>query len=100
LVPKGGHVKSTMNWIQIGDPNRQTLYNCSMELRICDLLVYDPTNSLSALSPHKGISGPLLQGGGRVVWEDLGTRNIPESIRSGLSKPLLLSLARWVMTNR
>jgi hypothetical protein len=76
LVPKGGQIKSTMNWIQIADPNHLTLYNCSTEVRICDLVVYDPTNSLSALSPHKGTSGPLPQGGGNVVWEDLGKRNI------------------------
>jgi hypothetical protein len=76
LVPKGGQIKSTMNWIQIADPNHLTLYNCSTEVRICDLLVYDPANSLSALSPHKGTSGPLPQGGGNVVWEDLGKRNI------------------------
>jgi hypothetical protein len=76
LVPKGGQIKSTMNWIQIADPNHLTLYNCSTEQRICDLVVYDPTNSLSALSPHKGTSGPLPLGSGNVVWEDLGKRNI------------------------
>jgi hypothetical protein len=76
LVPKGGKIQSTMNWIQIADPNRLTLYNCSIEVRICDLLVYDPANSLSGLSPHRGTSGPLPQGGGSVVWEDLGKRNI------------------------
>jgi hypothetical protein len=46
LVSRGGRIKSTMNWIQIADPNRLTLYNCNTEQRICDLLVYDPTNSL------------------------------------------------------
>jgi hypothetical protein len=76
LVPKGGEVKSSMNWIQIADPKRRTLYNCSTELHICDLLVFDPTNDLSALSPRKRSSGPLPQGGGDVVWEDLGKRNI------------------------
>jgi hypothetical protein len=53
LVPKGGQIKSTMNWIQIANPNHLTLYNCSTEQRICDLVVNDPTNSLSALSPQK-----------------------------------------------
>ena len=76
LVPKGGKVKSSMNWIQIADPKQRTLYNCSTELHICDLLVFDPTSDLSALSPRKGSSGPLPQGGGDVVWEDLGKRNI------------------------
>ncbi len=76
LVPKYGKIKSTMNWIQIADPKRLTLYNCSMEKHVCDLLLFDPTNALSALSPRKGVSGPLPQGGGSVVWEDLGSRNI------------------------
>jgi hypothetical protein len=56
LVPKGSKIKSTMNWIQIADPKQRTLYNCSIDVHICDLLVYDPTNSLSALSPRKGSS--------------------------------------------
>jgi hypothetical protein len=76
LVPKGGKVKSSMNWIQIADPKQRTLYNCSTEVHICDLLVFDPTSDLSALSARKGSSGPLPQGGGDVVWEDLGKRNI------------------------
>ena len=76
LVPKGGNIKSTMNWIQIADPKRRTLYNCSTEKQICDLLVFDPTNALSALRPRKGSSGPLSHGNGNVTWEDLGNRNI------------------------
>jgi hypothetical protein len=76
LVPKGGKVESTMNWIQIADPKQRTLYNCSTEVHICDLLVFDPTNALSALLPRKGSSGPLPNGDGNVVWEDLGSRNI------------------------
>ena len=99
-VPKGGQIKSTMNWIQIADPNHLTLYNCSTEQRICDLVVYDPTNSLSALSPHKDISGPLPQGGGNVVWEDLGKRTSPASIRSEREKRPPPSLGRWAMTSR
>jgi hypothetical protein len=76
LVPRGGRVKSSMNWIQIADPNQRTLYSCGTERHICDLLVYDPTNGLSALSPRKGSSGPLPEGGGDVAWEDRGKRNI------------------------
>jgi hypothetical protein len=76
LVPKGGKVESTMNWIQLTDPKQRTLYNCSTEKHICDLLVYDPADALSAMSPRRGSSGPLANGDGNVVWEDLGTRNI------------------------
>ena len=39
LVPKNSNVKSWMNWIQIADPKQRTLYNCSPQKHICDLLV-------------------------------------------------------------
>jgi hypothetical protein len=78
LVPKGGKLESRMNWIQIADPKRRTLYNCAIEQHVCDLLVYDPTDALSALSPRKGSSGPPPHphGEGNAGWEDLGSRNI------------------------
>lgn len=76
LVPKSGNVKSTMNWIQLTDPKQRTLYNCSTEKRVCDLLVYDSASDLSVASPRKGFSGPLPHGDGSVAWEDLGSRNI------------------------
>jgi len=77
LVPKNGKVKSTMNWIQLADPKRRTLYNCSTEKLICDLLVFNPMSDLSAASaPRKGFSGPLPNGEGNQAWEDLGHRNI------------------------
>jgi hypothetical protein len=76
LVPKGSNVKSEMNWIQIGDPKQRTLYNCSPQKHICDLVVYDPEIAMSTLSPRKGTSGPLPNGEGNVVWEELGNRNI------------------------
>jgi hypothetical protein len=76
LVPKNGRVKSTMNWIQLMDPKLHTLYNCSTEKHICDLLVYDPAIDLGAASQRKGTSSPLPNGEGSVAWEDLGTRNI------------------------
>ncbi|HEY6768809.1 MAG TPA: hypothetical protein VI386_28975 [Candidatus Sulfotelmatobacter sp.] len=67
---------STMNWIQIADAKRRTLYNCSTEKHICDLLVYDPSSDLAAATARKGASHPLPQDGGDTVWEDLGTRSI------------------------
>jgi hypothetical protein len=76
LVPKSGNVKSTMNWIQLTDPKQRTLYNCSTEKRVCDLLVYDSASDLLVASPRKGSSGPLPHGDGSVAWEDLGSRNI------------------------
>jgi hypothetical protein len=76
LVPKNGNVKSTMNWIQIADPKQRTLYNCSPQRHICDLLVYDPASDLAAASPRMGTSRTLPHADGNVTWEDLGKRNI------------------------
>lgn len=77
LVPKGGKAKSRMNWIQIADPKQLTLYNCSIEKEICDLLLFDPTHALSALSAHhKTPSGSQTLSDRSVTWEDLGKRNI------------------------
>jgi hypothetical protein len=65
-----------MNWIQLVDPKLGTLYNCSTEKKICDLLVYDPPSDLTGASPPKAASGPLPHGDGNVAWEDLGKMNI------------------------
>ena len=75
LVPKNSKVESRMNWIQIADPKQHTLYNCSPEKHICDLLVYDPTSELSAASIRTG-SGTTQNKQSSVTWEDLGNRNI------------------------
>jgi hypothetical protein len=76
LVPKGGKIKSMMNWIQVADPKQRTLYNCSPQRHICDLLVYNPEPDLAAASLRKGTTHALENGEGSDVWEDLGTRNI------------------------
>jgi hypothetical protein len=76
LVPKNGNVKSTLNWIQIADPNRRTLYNCSTERHICDLQRYDPASDLSAASPRQRVLGSSRQGDANPASEDLGDRNI------------------------
>jgi hypothetical protein len=76
LVPKGTSIKSTMNWIQIADPKQHTLYNCSTEKHICDLLVWDFAGDLAAAAAPQGRTRPMPNGDGNVVWEDLGTRNI------------------------
>ena len=76
LVPKNGNAKSTMNWIQIADPKERTLYNCSPQKHICDLLAYDPASDLAAATVRTGSSHSLPRGDGNVSWEDLGTRNI------------------------
>ena len=95
LVPKGGNITSTMNWIQIADPKRRTLYNCSTEKQICDLLVFDPTNALSALSPHKRSLGPLSHGDENVTWEDLGNRNIAGIDTVGTRQTTVTPAGAW-----
>jgi hypothetical protein len=50
LVPKGSGIKSYMNWIQIADAEQHTLYNCSPQQHICELLGYDPADDLSAVT--------------------------------------------------
>lgn len=76
LVPKGGKVKSSMSWIQLADPKHHTLYNCSPQRHICDLLVYDPQPDLAAASLRKGTTHTLEDGDGREIWEDLGTQDL------------------------
>lgn len=77
LVPKDSKVKSYMNWIQLADAKQGTLYNCSPQKHICDLIVYDDAASdLAAAVLHKGRSRNLPHGDGNVAWEDLGSRNI------------------------
>jgi len=76
LVPKNSNVKSFMNWIQVADPRQRTLYNCSPQRKICDLLVYDPADDLSAASRRKGRPQIMQTESGSQSWEDLGTRSI------------------------
>ncbi len=75
LVPKNGKEKSEMNWIQIADPKRQTLYNCSPQRRICELRSYEPSEDLTAGAPRTPIPSGEVQRGNTTV-EDLGTRSI------------------------
>lgn len=76
LVPKNSNVKSFMNWIQIADPKQRTLYNCSPQKKICDLLLYDASNDLSA-AKSPGTRPHIVQTEkGSHIWEDLGPRNI------------------------
>jgi hypothetical protein len=91
IVPKGGKIKSTMNWIQIADPKALTLYNCSTEVHVCDLLVYDPSHGLSAVNVEKGVSGPLPDGQGTVTWEDLGKREIAGIETVGTRKTTIMN---------
>lgn len=78
LVPKfhpNGEIPSKMTWIQIADPKLHTLYNCSVDKHVCDLVTYDPSKDLIAAQPRiPPLTGTIERGATTV--EDLGTRNI------------------------
>lgn len=75
LVPKNSDVKSPMTWIQIADPKQRTLFNCSIQRKVCELRIYDPAEDLGAAAPVR----PVVSGAatnGPMSIEDLGTQNI------------------------
>lgn len=76
LVPKDSGVKSSMNWIQIADPKARTLYNCSPQRHVCDLLVYDPADDLSVAVVKPVQTHTIQNEKGSQHWQDLGTQNI------------------------
>lgn len=71
LVPKGGAIKSCMNVFQITDPELHTWYNCETATKVCELLTYHLTTTDTYL-PATGTSGPLPDGKGSRLHEDLG----------------------------
>jgi hypothetical protein len=75
LVPKDGDVKSLMTTIQIADPNSHTLYNCFIldPKKRCELVTYTP--SPNTVFKFQGPpTGPLPNGAGEVIHEDLGNQ--------------------------
>jgi len=75
LVPKDGKVESRMTTIQISDPNNHTLYNCFMldPKKQCELSTFTP--SPNAIYKFQGPpTGPLPDGMGEAIHEDLGTQ--------------------------
>jgi hypothetical protein len=71
LVPKGGKIKSEMNVFQITDPGLHTWFNCEVRTKVCELLQYHLTAEETYLPPT-GTSGPLPDGSGSRLHEDLG----------------------------
>ncbi|HEY1804040.1 MAG TPA: hypothetical protein VGG45_06125 [Terracidiphilus sp.] len=76
LVPKDGTAQSQMNVIQIANPVERTLYNCFLHPlpRQCSLQKYAET-PMAAYHPAVGHSGPLPNGKGFRIHEDLGIRS-------------------------
>jgi hypothetical protein len=85
LAPKGSKIPSRMSWIQIADPVAHTLYQCSPQQKVCELLTLRDTTNLR-FSPDRGTSQtntavqnrpgsktvPLKDGKGTLTLEDLG----------------------------
>ncbi len=76
LVPKGTNIKSFMNWIQLADPQERTLYNCSPQKHICDLLTYDPAEDLAAASTQVPKPRTVQTEQGSQTLEILGTQTL------------------------
>jgi len=75
LVPKDGKAKSQMTTIQISDASNHTLYNCFMldTKKQCVIVPYTP--SPNAVFRFKGgPTGPLPDGAGEAIHEELGTQ--------------------------
>lgn len=75
LVPKGGKIESTMNWIQIADPAKHIYYNCDVVNKVCTSMPYGDSRT-KVYKPLIGASGPLPDGDGFQNHEDLGTGNL------------------------
>ena len=75
LVPKGGKVESTMNWIQISYPERHFYYNCRVDNKVCTKMPYGDSTT-TVYKPMIGTSGPLPDGNGSQKHEDLGTGSV------------------------
>lgn len=77
LVPKGGKVQSQMNVIQIADPSAHTLCNCFLLRKPRQCVVEDYRGSATAVyRSQQGQSGPLPNGDGFRIHENLGIQDI------------------------
>jgi hypothetical protein len=73
LVPKDGKMQSEMTTIQISDPHNHTLYNCFMLRRNKECLLVPYATQPDAVFKFQGPpTGPLPDGAGETIHEDLG----------------------------
>jgi hypothetical protein len=75
LVPKGGKIESSMNWIQISDPEKHIYYNCAVTNKVCTEMAYGDAGT-TVYKPRIGVSGPLPDGNGSQKHDDLGSGNV------------------------
>ena len=75
LVPKGGKFAPVVNLIQIGDPVKHTLLNCSTAAKQCQVRDYTGSPA-KTYRPSTHASGALPDGDGVLVHEELGTADV------------------------
>jgi hypothetical protein len=90
LVPKGGSLKSHMNVFQILDPEMHTWYNCDTASKVCELLKYRYTTE-DTYQPAVGTTGPLPDGKGSRLHEDLGAGSVEGVETHGYRETLTLN---------
>ncbi len=74
LTPKGSDIRSEMTTIQIDDPVAHKFYNCFVRQKVCQLDT--SVFGLAHYDANRTQSGPLKDGKGIFLHEDLGTTSI------------------------
>jgi hypothetical protein len=74
LTPKGSNIPSRMTTIQIDDPIAHKFYNCFVGQKVCNLTL--SVMGLQHYEPERAQSGPLKNGKGTFLHEDLGSTSI------------------------
>ena len=70
LVPKGSGISSQITTIQVDDPVAHVFYQCRVYQKVCEL--YPSVLGLAHYDPTRLKSGPLNNGKGTFLHEDLG----------------------------
>lgn len=74
LAPKGSGIASQMAWIQIEDPVAALYYECNARRHLCEM--HDlPRSAARHYDPDRYKSGPLRNGKGTFLHEDLGAQS-------------------------
>ncbi len=74
LVPKGSGIVSSMTTIQVDDPIAHKYFQCYVRQKVCELL--PSVAGLGHYDPNRLKSGPLPNGKGSFLHEDLGAQSI------------------------
>lgn len=74
LTPKGSDIRSQMTTIQIDDPIAHKFYNCFVQQKVCE--VQTSVMGVAHYDPNRLKSGPLKNGKGTFLHEDLGATSV------------------------